>query len=82
MKGCNLHSKRKVATIDDLERIGLRNNVNWLNLVWLAFITAPSQAEVIISHINIDEQEIPDLHGKCSSIRYGFGDQICGYPER
>lgn len=53
--------KNKITIIDEIERIRSRNNVNWMNLMRLAFKSAPHRAEEIFANINNDDQRISDL---------------------
>ena len=53
--------KNKLVIIDAIERIRSKNNVNWMNLMRLAFKTAPHEAEEIFSKINADDTTIANL---------------------
>jgi len=44
--------------IDELERAREKNNINWMNILRLAFKNSPSEARKIISEINKKDNEI------------------------
>tara|TARA_B100001250_G_C19803670_1_gene792290 strand:+ start:1497 stop:1682 length:186 start_codon:yes stop_codon:yes gene_type:complete len=52
--------------IDKIEKIRSNNNINWMNLLRLAFKYAPDEARDIVSKINSDDQRISDLLKKLS----------------
>ena len=47
--------------IDEIEKIRSRNNVNWMDILRLAFKHAPSEARTIIAKINSDDTDISNL---------------------
>ena len=51
----------KSAIINEIEKVRSRNNVNWMDLMRLAFRVAPHQAEEIFSRINNDDDAIATL---------------------
>ena len=51
----------KQVLIDNIESVRTRNNVNWMNLMRLAFKTAPHEAEKIFESINQDDNSIAKL---------------------
>ncbi len=51
----------KVLIINEIEAIRSRNNVNWMNLMRLAFRVAPNEAEEIFKNINKDDSAIASL---------------------
>ena len=50
--------------IDQIEAVRSKNNVNWMNLVRLAFKLSPKEASKIMSEIYNQDQEISDLAKK------------------
>lgn len=52
--------------IDQIEKIRSKNNINWMNILRLAFKHAPNEARTIVSKINLDDQRISDLLKKLS----------------
>ena len=51
----------KVLVINAIEAARHRNNVNWMNLMRLAFRVAPHEAEEIFRSVNEDDGTIADL---------------------
>lgn len=51
----------KQVLIDKIESVRTRNNVNWMNLMRLAFKVAPHEAEQIFEQINQDDNSIAAL---------------------
>ena len=52
--------------IDKIEKIRSKNNINWMNILRLAFKYAPDEARSIVSKINTDDNKISDLLKKLS----------------
>tara|TARA_B100000989_G_scaffold298829_1_gene290267 strand:- start:4458 stop:4643 length:186 start_codon:yes stop_codon:yes gene_type:complete len=52
--------------IDKIEKIRSKNNINWMNILRVAFKYAPDEARQIISKINSDDQQISQLLKKLS----------------
>jgi hypothetical protein len=52
--------------IDKIEQIRSKNNINWMNILRVAFKYAPSEARDIVSKINSDDKRISDLLKKLS----------------
>jgi hypothetical protein len=48
-------------TIDKIEKIRSKNNVNWMNLLRLAFKLDPKNAAKIMMKINYDDKKISKL---------------------
>ena len=51
----------KVLIINEIEAVRSRNNVNWMNLMRLAFRVAPHEAEEIFKNVNKDDGTIATL---------------------
>jgi uncharacterized membrane protein len=47
--------------IDEIEKVRTRNNVNWMDILRLAFIHAPEDAKELMKKINTADDEISDL---------------------
>lgn len=47
--------------INEIEKIRSKNNINWMNILRLAFKHSPKEARKIISKINEDDGEISNL---------------------
>ena len=52
------------ATIDEIEKIRSSNNVNWMNLLRLAFRVAPGEARSLFADINREDKRISELLAK------------------
>ena len=52
--------------IDKIEEIRSKNNINWMNIMRLAFKHSPEEARSIVSKINLDDQRISKLLRKLS----------------
>jgi methionyl-tRNA formyltransferase len=47
--------------IDEIEKIRSKNNVNWMDILRLAFTHAPNKARAIMAKINKDDNRISEL---------------------
>ena len=52
--------------INKIEKVRSKNNINWMNILRLAFKYAPEEAREIVSKINSDDQRIGELLKKLS----------------
>ena len=52
--------------IKQIEKIRARNNVNWMNILRLAFKLDPNEAKKIMKKINYDDKKISQLLNKLS----------------
>ena len=52
-----------------MKRLEQKNNVNWMNLLRLAFSLDPEKAGRIMSKINYDDKKISELLKKLSKLR-------------
>ena len=52
--------------IDEIEKIRSKNNINWMNILRLAFKDSPDEAREIVSKINVDDTRISELLKKLS----------------
>ena len=52
--------------ISKVQKIRARNNVNWMNILRLAFKYAPKEAGVLMKKINSDDKKISKLLNKLS----------------
>lgn len=59
-------SKKHIKLINQVQKIRSRNNVNWMNILRLAFKFAPKEASKIMKKINSDDQKISKLLKKLS----------------
>ncbi len=54
------------SIINKIENIRKKNNVNWMNMLRLAFKHAPKEAAKIMYHVNADDKKISNLLKKLS----------------
>lgn len=50
--------------INQIEKIRSKNNVNWMNILRLAFKLDPQEAKKIMKKINYDDKKISNLLSK------------------
>ena len=48
-------------TASNLEKIRTQNNINWMDLLRLAFKSAPEEAILLVRRINSDDQRISKI---------------------
>ena len=58
--------KNYSKTIDKIQKIRSKNNVNWMNILRLAFKLDPKNASRIMKKINYDDKKISILLNKLS----------------
>ena len=56
-----VYLENKICLIGAIEKIRSKNNVNWMNLMRLAFSVAPNEAKKIIRKIDDDDKKISKL---------------------
>ena len=56
-----MKKKSYSKVIDQIQKIRSKNNVNWMNILKLAFKFAPKQASKIMNQINSDDKKISKL---------------------
>jgi hypothetical protein len=60
-----MEKKKKIEhylkIIDEIERIRTRNNVNWMDLLRMAFTYAPEEAKELMKKIDHEDTRISDL---------------------
>ena len=62
----NKHQKIEyyLNIIDKIEKVRTRNNVNWMDVLRLAFTYAPEEAKKLMKKINAEDNEISELFKK------------------
>ena len=55
-----------VLLINQIQKIRSKNNVNWMDILRLAFKLDPSEAKKIMKKINYDDKKISQLLNKLS----------------
>ena len=61
-----MKNNNHLKIIDKIEKIRSKNNVNWMNLLRLAFKLDANQAKNIMLKINYDDKKISQLLNKLS----------------
>ena len=59
--------KKYINIINKIEKIRSKNNVNWMNILKLAFKIDPKSAVKIMKKINYDDRKISHLLNKLSN---------------
>lgn len=54
----------KQKIINQIENVRKKNNVNWMNILKIAFKYAPLEASKVMKKINTDDKEISNLFKK------------------
>ena len=57
----NKKIKHYLKIIDEIEKVRTKNNVNWMNLLRLAFTHAPEEAKELMKKIDHEDTRISDL---------------------
>ena len=55
-----------LKVIDEVEKVRTRNNVNWMDVLRIAFIHAPDEAKKLMKKINEEDNRISELFNKLS----------------
>ncbi len=61
-----MKKKSYSKVIDQIQKIRSKNNVNWMNILKLAFKLDPKAASKIMKKINYDDKKISSLLNKLS----------------
>ena len=56
-----------LKVIDEVEKVRNRNNVNWMDVLRLAFTHAPEKAKKLMEKINDEDNKIFELFKKLSN---------------
>tara|TARA_B100001175_G_C19486044_1_gene629845 strand:+ start:68 stop:256 length:189 start_codon:yes stop_codon:yes gene_type:complete len=62
-----MKTKDQLKLIDQIEKIRSKNNVNWMNILRLAFKLDSKKASKIMKKVNYDDKKISKLLNKLSS---------------
>ena len=52
--------------INEIEKVRTKNNVNWMDVLRLAFKTSPNEAKKLMKKINYEDDRISELFKKLS----------------
>ena len=66
MKNKNKQLEYYLKIIDEIEKIRTKNNVNWMDVLRLAFIHSPDEAKNLMKKINEEDNRISELFEKLS----------------
>lgn len=66
MKNKNKQIEHYLEIIDEIEKVRTRNNVNWMDVLRLAFKYSPEEAKKIMKKINDEDNQISKLFEKLS----------------
>ncbi len=58
---------KDIEIIDAIEKVRTKNNVNWMDVLRLAFKHAPEDARALVSRINKHDKEIGSLLDQLSN---------------
>tara|TARA_B110000027_G_scaffold125363_1_gene142709 strand:- start:301 stop:489 length:189 start_codon:yes stop_codon:yes gene_type:complete len=61
-----MKNNKYLKIIDQIEKIRSKNNVNWMDVLRLAFKLDANQAKKIMQKINYDDKKISQLLSKLS----------------
>ena len=67
MKNKNKQIEYYLEIIDEVEKVRTRNNINWMDILRLAFKSSPTEAKKIMVKIYQDDTKISKLIKKLSS---------------
>ncbi len=59
-----MKNNKYITIINKIEKIRSKNNVNWMNILRLAFKLDPVSAKKIMKKINYDDKKISNLLNK------------------
>jgi hypothetical protein len=62
----NMQIEYYLKIIDEIEKIRTKNNVNWMDVLRLAFIHAPEESKKLMKKINQEDNRISELFEKLS----------------
>ncbi len=61
MKNSNKSTDYYLSVIDQIEKVRTKNNMNWMDILRLAFIHAPEDAKKLMKKIDLEDNQISDL---------------------
>ena len=64
----NNKNKQSLSLINKIQKIRSKNNVNWMDILRVAFKHDPKTSSIIMSKIYIDDQKISKLVQKLYKI--------------
>tara|TARA_S200000501_G_C20767134_1_gene718861 strand:- start:85 stop:288 length:204 start_codon:yes stop_codon:yes gene_type:complete len=67
MEQKNMKIEYYLGIIDEIEKIRTKNNVNWMDVLRLAFTHAPEESKKLMKKINKEDNRISELFEKLSN---------------
>ena len=68
------NKNNNLEIINKVEKVRSKNNINWMNILRLAFKHAPKEASRLMKKINSEDKRISFLLKKLSSIKKDFNE--------
>ena len=62
----NNRVKQYLSIIDKIEKVRSKNNINWMDVLRLAFKKSPNEAKKLMKKINLKDKKISKLLNKLS----------------
>ncbi len=62
-----MNNRTDLEIISDVEKVRAKNNVNWMDILRLAFTHAPKEAKALMSKVNDHDAKISDLLAELST---------------
>ena len=62
----DINVEHYIKLIDEIEKVRTKNNVNWMDLLRLAFTHAPNEAKKLMQKIDHEDNRISELVKKLS----------------
>lgn len=59
-------NNKYLKIINQIEKIRTKNNINWMDLLRLAFKYSPEEAKKLVKKINLSDNKISNLFEKLS----------------
>ena len=60
-------TEQYLEIIDEIEKVRTRNNVNWMDILRIAFESSPERTKKVFKNIFIDDKHINELSKKLFS---------------
>jgi len=58
------NSDKYLSIIDEIESVRAQNNINWMDILRLAFLHAPEDARQVVRKINREDHKVAALLSK------------------
>jgi hypothetical protein len=64
-----MKKNKYLKIISQIEKVRSKNNINWMDILRLAFKNSPKEAQKLVGKINQQDGKISDLLKKLSKIK-------------